>query len=208
MQRILIVDDHPLIRMSMRMLLEQEGYEVVGEIDDGSEVLPAIRKMQPDIIILDIFLPKMDGLKVISRIKSEGSPVKILVVSSQEEQHFAPRCMRAGATGFISKNNGLDELNEAIKAIVKNRVYFPANVYSAVNEGPSENDAALISTLSNRELQIFQYLVRGWSNKKISETMLLSDKTVSTYKVRLMKKLNVQSLVELVDFAKINSVIN
>jgi two-component system response regulator EvgA len=208
MQKILIVDDHPLIRMSMRMLLEKEGFNVVGEIGDGSEVLTTIKRLNPDILILDISLPSLDGLKVISRIRTEGTKIKILVVTSQDEKLFAPRCMRAGALGFISKNNGLDELMDAIHAIVKNRVYYSANACGDLKNTTSSNEIDLISTLSNREIQIFQYLVRGWSNKKISEIMSLSDKTVSTYKIRLMKKLNLQSIVELVDFAKTNSLFN
>lgn len=208
MHRILIIDKLPLIRMSIRILLEKEGFEIVGEVDDGREVLPAMRKLLPDVVILDMFLPHFDGLNFISRIKEDGSPVKILVVSSGEENHFASRCMRAGASGFISKETGLKEFVEAVQVIIKDRVYFSASLYNLFKGGGSEGDALLISGLSNRELQIFRYLALGWSNKKISETVFLSDKTVSTYKVRLMKKLNVHSLVELISFAKLNSVIN
>ena len=208
MLKAMIVDDHPFIRSSVKVLLQQEGFDVVGEADNGADALQLVREHTPALVVLDITMPKLDGLEVISRIVNLGVPCKVLVLTSQSAQFYSMRCMKAGAAGFISKTNGLEELVKAIKAIMDGYTFFPNLATSSVRRSDVETtDLELIQTLSDRELTILQQLAMGLSNKEIGDSMLLSNKTISTYKTRLIEKLNVKSVVYLADFAKRNNLI-
>lgn len=208
MQKAIVVDDHPFIRSSVKMLLMQENFDVVAEADNGADAVQLVREHAPELVVLDITMPKLDGLEVISRISGLGLPCKILVLTSQSALFYSMRCMKAGAAGFISKTNGLDELVKAIKAVMGGYTFFPNLATSSVRRSDAQaTDLELIQSLSDRELTILQQLALGLSNKEIGDSMLLSNKTVSTYKTRLIEKLNVTSVVYLADFAKRNNLV-
>ncbi|MFJ2485596.1 response regulator [Pseudomonas sp. NPDC087639] len=208
MLKAIVVDDHPFIRSSVKMLLKQEQFEVVAEADNGADAVQLAREHAPDLIILDIAMPKLDGLEVISRISALGLSSKILVLTSQSALFYSMRCMKAGAAGYISKTNDLDELIKAIKAVMDGYTFFPNLATSSVRRSDVDtSDLELIQSLSDRELAILQQLSNGLSNKEIGEAMLLSNKTVSTYKTRLIEKLKVKSVVYLADFAKRNNLV-
>ncbi|RON84949.1 response regulator transcription factor [Pseudomonas fluorescens] len=208
MLKAIVVDDHPFIRSSVKMLLKQEQFEVVAEADNGADAVQLAREHAPDLIILDIAMPKLDGLEVISRISALGLSSKVLVLTSQSALFYSMRCMKAGAAGYISKTNDLDELIKAIKAVMDGYTFFPNLATSSVRRSDVDTtDLELIQSLSDRELTILQQLSNGLSNKEIGEAMLLSNKTVSTYKTRLIEKLKVKSVVYLADFAKRNNLV-
>ncbi|ANH97585.1 DNA-binding response regulator [Pseudomonas koreensis] len=208
MLKAIVVDDHPFIRSSVKMLLKQEHFEVVAEADNGADAVQLAREHAPDLIILDIAMPKLDGLEVISRISALGLSSKILVLTSQSALFYSMRCMKAGAAGYISKTNDLDELIKAIKAVMDGYTFFPNLATSSVRRSDVDaTDLELIQSLSDRELTILQQLSNGLSNKEIGDAMLLSNKTVSTYKARLIEKLKVKSVVYLADFAKRNNLV-
>lgn len=208
MLKAIVVDDHPFIRSSVKMLLKQEHFEVVAEADNGADAVQLAREHAPDLIILDIAMPKLDGLEVISRISALGLSSKILVLTSQSALFYSMRCMKAGAAGYISKTNDLDELIKAIKAVMDGYTFFPNLATSSVRRSDVDaTDLELIQSLSDRELAILQQLSNGLSNKEIGDAMLLSNKTVSTYKARLTEKLKVKSVVYLADFAKRNNLV-
>ncbi|MNE28012.1 Virulence factors putative positive transcription regulator BvgA [compost metagenome] len=208
MYKAMVVDDHPFIRSSVRMLLEQVHFDVVAEADNGADAVQLAREHAPDLIILDIVMPKLDGLEVISRISALRLSGKILVLTSQSPQFFAMRCMKAGAAGYISKTEDADELRRAISAIMDGYSFFPNLPCSSVRRSDIQaTDLELIQSLTDRELTILQQLSNGLSNKQIGDAMLLSNKTISTYKTRLIEKLNVKSVVYLADFAKRNNLI-
>lgn len=208
MQKALVVDDHPFIRSTVKMLLKQEGFEVVAETDNGVDAVQLVREHQPELILLDIAMPRMDGLEVLSRIAALGLTSKILILTSQSPLYYSARCMKAGAAGYISKVDDLSELIKGIKAVMSGYMYFPNLAVSSVRRSDSEaSEQAMIQSLSDRELSILQQLALGMSNKDIGESMLLSSKTVSTYKTRLIEKLNMKSVVYLADFAKRNYLI-
>lgn len=208
MFKAMVVDDHPFIRSSVKMLLKQENFEVVAEADNGADALQLAREYAPDLIVLDIGMPKLDGLEVIRRITALNLKSKILVLTSQSANSYAMRCMQAGAAGYISKTDDMGELVKAIKAIMEGYTFFPELATSSVRRSDVEaTDLELIQSLSDRELMILQQLSNGLSNKEIGEAMLLSSKTVSTYKTRLIDKLKVKSVVYLADFAKRNNLI-
>ena len=207
MSRILIVDDHPVIRMAMKMLLEAEGHQIVGDTDNGVDAISLGRELKPDLVILDIGIPRLDGLEVISRLTVLGLQVKILVLTGQSASLFALRSMQAGAAGFVCKQGGLAELVTAVNAVASGYSYFPSSAMRPVQQGAYSDDVELLGRLSDREVSVLQYLSQGYSNKQISEQMFISNKTVSTYKARLLLKLNAGSLVDLIEFAKRNALI-
>ncbi|MCV0158704.1 response regulator transcription factor [Pseudomonas aeruginosa] len=207
MSRILIVDDHPVIRMAMKMLLEAEGHQIVGDTDNGVDAISLGRELKPDLVILDIGIPRLDGLEVISRLMVLALPLKILVLTGQSASLFALRSMQAGAAGFVCKQGGLAELVTAVNAVASGYSYFPCSAMRPVQQGAYSDDVELLGRLSDREVSVLQYLSQGYSNKQISEQMFISNKTVSTYKARLLLKLNAGSLVDLIEFAKRNTLI-
>ncbi|QXH55611.1 response regulator transcription factor [Pseudomonas maumuensis] len=203
MNKVLIVDDHPVIRLAVRMLMERHGYEVVAESDNGVDALQLTREYLPDIVILDIGIPKLDGLEVIARMTLASPATKVLVLTSQAPGHFSMRCMQAGAAGYVCKQQELTELLSAIKAVLSGYSYFPNQ---ALHKGRSGTGGAtemeMVERLSGREMMVLQQLARGKSNKEIADSMFLSNKTVSTYKTRLLLKLNARSLVDLIELAQ------
>ncbi|MDF3931050.1 response regulator transcription factor [Pseudomonas citronellolis] len=208
MSKVLIVDDHPVIRMAMRVLLEKEGHTIIGETDNGVDALSLVKELLPELVVLDIGIPKLDGLEVISRLTAFNLPLKILVLTGQSASLYAMRCMQAGASGFVCKQGGLAELISAVNAVIAGYNYFPSTaVRPARKNNGSMDDHELIQRLSDREMSVLQYLANGYSNKDISEQMFISNKTVSTYKTRLLLKLNAHSLVDLIEFAKRNALV-
>ncbi|ROM93891.1 response regulator transcription factor [Pseudomonas brassicacearum] len=208
MKKAMIVDDHPFIRSAVKMVLKQEQYEVVAEADNGADAVQLAREHLPDLILLDIAMPGVDGLDALSRISSLGLAVKILVLTSLSPDFYSLRCMKAGAAGYVSKADDSCELINAINAIKSGYTFFPdLTVNSVRRDDVHASERELIQNLSNRELTILQQLAKGLSNKQIGEDMLLSNKTISTYKARLIEKLNMSSLVHLSELAKRNHLI-
>ena len=205
MNKVMIVDDHPVVRLAVRVLMERHGYEVIAETDNGVDALQLAREHTPDIVILDIGIPRLDGLEVIARLSTTVMPIKILVLTSQVPGHFSMRCMQAGAAGYVCKQQGLTELLSAIKAVLSGYSYFPNQaLHSTRSNFGSTSETDMINRLSGREMMVLQQLARGKSNKEIADSIFLSNKTVSTYKTRLLLKLNARSLVDLIELAQRN----
>ncbi|MCO7612753.1 MULTISPECIES: response regulator transcription factor [Pseudomonas] len=208
MKKVLIVDDHPVIRSALRIALDKYGLKIVGDTDNGVDAVSLIRSLQPHIVILDIGMPKQDGLEVISRIRALEQPVLILVFTSLPIETYLNRCIALGANGFVSKEESMHNLTNAITALLDGYTYFPNRSLNAPLISDTENsDVSKIKKLTDREVLILQQLALGYSNKVIGDKMLLSNKTISTYKTRILRKLNADSLLELVDFAKRNNIV-
>lgn len=206
MNSVFIIDDHPVVRLAVRMLLENEGYEVVGESDNGVDGMHLARDAEPDLLILDISLPKLDGLEVLARFSAMNAPFRILVLTAQTPTLFAIRCMQSGACGYVCKQEDLTELLSAVRAVFAGYNYFPSLAVSNMPQPPG-NELARFKSVNDRELMVLQLFAQGHTNREIAEGMFLSNKTVSTYKKRLMHKLGAASLVDLIDIAKRNAVI-
>lgn len=192
----------------MKILMQNQGYDVVAEATNGADAVQLARLHHVDLMVLDITMPGLDGLEVINRVRASGLNTRILVLTSQSPLFYSQRCMKAGAAGFITKSQDLTELLRAIKVIMDGYTFFPYLAASSVrNSDSTMSDIELIQHLSARELYILQQIARGLSNKKIAEDMILSSKTISTYKTRLIEKLNIKSVVYLADFAKRNDLI-
>jgi len=202
MAKILIVDDHPAIRMAVNILLKQDGHHVMAEVDNGVDAISIAKNNRPDIVILDIGIPQLDGLEVIKRIKLLDMGVRILVLSGQATHHIMVRCLQAGAEGFLSKMDDLSLLKDAIAKIEKKQLYYPREVIAGARHAHTVDRDDLLSTLSSREMSVLLQICQGQPNKQIAQSMLLSEKTVSTYKTRLMKKLNITNMVDLISLAR------
>lgn len=208
MHRALVVDDHPFIRTTVCMLLRREQVEVVAQADNGVVAVLLAREHAPDLIILDIAMPGLDGLEVIARLKSLAQPAKVVILTSQLAEAYSLRCLQAGAAGYVSKTDDLAELNKAVRAVLSGFTYFPDVALSSVrSQDLRATERECIAGLTDRELTVLQHLARGLSNKAIGETMLLSNKTISTYKSRLLEKLRLHSLIDLADFARRNELL-
>ncbi|MGR4039648.1 response regulator transcription factor [Pseudomonas sp. JDS08PS003] len=208
MGSVLIVDDHPVIRLAIRILLEHEGYKIFGETDNGVDALQMVRECEPDLVILDICIPKLDGLELLERLSNMPRPLRILVLTAQSAALFANRCMRAGASGYVCKQEDLSELLSAIKAICSGYNYFPSQALQVDRSALGATlELAQFNSLNDRELMVLKLFAMGQTNKEIATGMFLSNKTVSTYKKRIMQKLATTSMNELVDMAKRNELI-
>ena len=161
MFKVLIADDHSLIRSAVKVLLQNQGYNVVAEATNGIDAVQLARQHVVDMVILDITMPGLDGLDVISRIKASGLNSRILVLTSQPPLFYSQRCMKAGAAGFISKTQDLSELLRAIKVVMDGYMFFPnLTITSVRNSDGTLSDLELIEQLSARELSILQQLAR------------------------------------------------
>lgn len=205
MHSVLIVDDHPVIRLAVRVLLEKHGMRVVGEAGNGLDAVKMARDLTPQVVILDIGIPKLDGFTVISRIKSLNVRSEVLILTSQPADSACRRCIQLGARGFVNKDEDLGALITAIKAVGAGYTFFPSLTFDSVSPSNGLSEREQIQSLTSRELTVLQYLAQGYSNKQIGEKLFLSNKTVSTYKTRLLQKLGATSLVDLAEFAKRNT---
>ncbi|OXJ07927.1 response regulator transcription factor [Burkholderia sp. AU6039] len=213
-RRIVIVDDHPLIRMAVRMVLEQDGHEVVAECRTGVDGVQAVRTLKPDLVVLDLVIPDLDGFSVMERLRGTELNAGILVLTSGDTRNYAMRCLQAGASGFVCKDDGLDEISKAVKALLAGYSYFPQVVTNMLRENLQEvatsegtGATAGLDGLTDREMMVLGLLVKGMNNQEIGRTLMLSHKTVSTYKVRLMSKLHTSNMVELVKIAQRNGLV-
>ncbi|MDR2306548.1 MAG: response regulator transcription factor [Paucimonas sp.] len=206
MNSVFIVDDHPIIRLAIRMLLENQSYTIAGESDNGVDAMQMIRETRPDLVILDISIPKLDGLEMLSRFQAMALPLKVLVLTAQSPALFAVRCMHSGAAGYVCKQEDLSELLSAIKAVLSGYNYFPSQALNPAQASCS-HELELFRQVNDRELMVLQLFAQGRSNKEIAKGMFLSNKTVSTYKKRLMHKLKAGTLVELIEVAKRNALV-
>ena len=207
MNSVFIIDDHPVIRLAIRMLLEHEGYKVVGETDNGCDAIQMVRECLPDLIILDISIPKLDGLEVLCRFNAMNTQMKTLILTAQSPTLFATRCMRSGADGYVCKEGDLSELLSAIRAVLSGYNYFPSQALNAGATDANSQELELFKSVNDRELMVLQLFAQGRTNKEIAKGMFLSNKTVSTYKKRLMQKLKAKSLLELIELAKRNALV-
>ncbi|ATF92953.1 Virulence factors putative positive transcription regulator BvgA [Cedecea neteri] len=205
MATLLIIDDHPMARLAIRMLLEKDGHHVLAESGDGSEAFKLIQKLMPEIVVVDLDIPGLSGVELIEKLRSHDFAGRLLVLTGRDDEHYLSRCMNSGADGFVGKGNNLDELQDAVRAVERGYGYFPLRRQTSTKNARPAGEVEAVKRLSNRELQVLRYLSRGVKVMDISEKMHISNKTVSTYKTRLMTKLQVSNTMELIDFARRHS---
>ncbi|EMF0895177.1 fimbria biosynthesis transcriptional regulator FimZ [Enterobacter hormaechei] len=200
---VIIMDEHPIVRMSIEVLLQKnKNIQVKLKSGDSHEVLDCIRNHPIDLVILDIEMTGTDGFVLLKRIRNLNKDIKVLFLSSKSEAFYAGRAIRAGENGFVSKRKDLGEIYNAVEMILTGYSFFPSETLSFINHLGSRTGAAVDMPLSNREVTVLRYLANGLSNKEIADQLLLSNKTISAHKSNIFSKLGVQSIVELIDYAK------
>jgi two-component system response regulator EvgA len=211
MTTILIVDDHPAFRLVIKTHLSQLlGVADVLEAENGQTAVELARQHMPDVAILDLDIPRINGLDVIPRLKLAHSSIRVLVLSGQDPANFAPRAMRSGAQGFVGKSQEMKEIMRGVEAVMAGYTVFPMNTggagMGASNAATDEEER--LKLLSDKEMMILQMLSKGMSNKAIGDALFMSDKTVSTYKSRIQEKLGLSSLAALIEFASLQKLID
>jgi len=203
MINVRLVDDDDLVRKGLRRLLDDTtGIKVIAEAPDGEQAIRQVRKRKPDVILMDVSMPGIGGLEATRKITQVSPDMKVIAVTIHDDDPFPARLLEAGAAGYITKGCDIDEIIEAIQAVHSGKQYLTPNVaqklaLSLVNK----HGKSLLDELTQREIQIMLMIVRGDSNREISEQLCLSPKTTSTYRGRIFEKLGVDNDVELTRFA-------
>jgi two-component system, NarL family, response regulator NreC len=205
MIRVLIVDDHALLRAGLRSQLEREpGIAVVGEADTAERAVVMARKVQPDVVLLDLLLPRKGGYDAIPEIRSVAPEAKILVVSSQAAPSSVRRALSAGAAGYLPKRSSERELLTAIRAVAQGAGYVDPELGARL---VTPTGSPALEPLSERERDIVHLLALGHTNQEISKKLFISVRTVDTHRAHIMQKLELETRAELVMFALANGVI-
>jgi two-component system, NarL family, response regulator NreC len=204
--RILIADDHGVMRAGLRAMAEGEaGIIVVGEAESGEKVLQLAGELFPDIVLMDIGMPSLDGIETTRRLIKTHPQVKVLILSVYEDQSLLQEAIRAGASGYVIKRAAGDELIDAIQAVSKGYMYIhPAITRLLVQDLSPTVDAnkGAFQSLTPRELEVMGYIIRGFTNRQIAETLFISTRTVEGHRASLFGKLGLNNRVELVEFAE------
>jgi two-component system, NarL family, invasion response regulator UvrY len=202
MIRLLIVDDHPLVRMGVRTALQSAtDIDIVGEAGTGAEAMEVIAVRPLDVVLLDVSMPGRHGVEILRRLVNEYPELAVLIYTRFPEEQYAVRTLRAGAAGYVSKSAAPDELIQAIHTVAAGETYLSAKAATLIKRALVDGAGTLQDSLSDREDQIMRLLVAGQSVSAIAEGLSISIKTVSTHRMRLMKKLGVDSLADLVHYA-------
>lgn len=210
--QILIADDQGLLRAGLRALLSAEpDLEVVGEANDGQEALDLASALQPEIILLDISLPDLDGIEVTRRLTKAAPDTKVLIITVHEDNSLLQEAIRAGAAGYIVKRAVESELIDSIRAVQRGDLYIhPSMTRSLLGDlspRPESRDAPL-EALTPREVDILRLIARGCTNRQMADILQISIRTVEGHRANLMGKLNLHGRVELVRYARENNLIN
>jgi len=204
--RILLAEDHTIVREGLRSLLDkQPDMEVVGEAEDGRRALELVRELSPDIVIMDITMPNLNGVEATRRITSEFPQVKVIALSIHSNKRFVADMLGAGATGYILKECLFDELVQAIQAVAAGSSYLSSRITGIVVEDYINHLAtvadSMLSTLTSRERQVLQLVAEGKSTKQIALALHVSTKTVEANRRKIMEKLDLHSVAELTRYA-------
>jgi DNA-binding NarL/FixJ family response regulator len=200
--KVLLVEDHPMFREHLGTLIKRElGLTICGEADNIRDAMQLIQELKPDVAIVDITLRGSSGLELLKDIKALDIPINVLVLSMHDEDLYAERALRAGAKGYISKNEASKEVVAAIRAVMSGEVYVSrtmnVKLLARMTQKRSQGQLAGLELLADRELEVFQMLGKGRSTREIADALNLGESTVETYRARIKDKLNLRSAAEL-----------
>lgn len=212
MIRVLVVDDHAILRDGIRSLLEsQDDIIVVGEADNGADAIKCVKTVLPDIVLMDISMPRMNGLEATRSIKEQFPKVKVLILTQHDSREYIAPALQAGAAGYVLKRSGRREMLNAIRQVYEQGAYLTSNVTREFLQDYSSSDGYHHKSeehhLTEREHQVLRLIMEGKSNKEIALELGISPKTVSVHRTNVMTKFNVQNTVELVRYAASNHLV-
>ncbi len=204
--KIFIVDDHPIVRKGLAQLINQEAdLTICGEAENAQGALEALKKVKPDLIIVDISLQGIDGIELIKTMKTRYEQLPALVVSMHDEALFAERALRVGARGYIMKQEAIEKMMEAIRKVLRGELYISERVSEHIVkkfiDGKTESTRSPVEVLSDRELEVFQLIGQGIPTRQIAEALNVSVKTVESYRANIKEKLKLKNATELLKHA-------
>jgi DNA-binding NarL/FixJ family response regulator len=204
--KILLVDDHKILRDGIRSLVKgYDDIEVIGEAPDGKTALQMVGELMPDLVVMDISMPDMNGIDATRKIRSEHPDIKVIALSMHHDKQFVSEIFRAGASGYLIKDSAFDELDHAIRVVMSGKTYINPQIASLVVESlvsqSSTPPPQSFSLLTERERQVLQRIAEGRSTKQIAFDLTVSSKTVESHRRQVMGKLNIRSVAELTKFA-------
>lgn len=205
--KLLLVDDHAVVRSGLRMLLEaRPDMEIVGEAETGLEALQQVQALQPDVVLMDIQMPDMNGIEATQRIKASGVPAAVLALTMHENDQYFFEMLKAGASGYVPKRAAPDELVTAIRTVSRGEVFlYPSLatrlVQSYLGQGETDEARPLPEELTPREQEVLVLIAEGLTNPEIAEKLVISVKTVDRHRENIMRKLNLHNRIDLVKYA-------
>lgn len=213
MVRILIADDHDVVRRGLRDQLSQhDGWEVCGEATNGREAVKMALKLAPDVAVLDLSMPELNGLEATRQIRHDLPHTEVLIFTMHESEQLIREVLSAGARGYVLKSDAGRQLISAVEALAHHKPFFTAKVSEALLDAflksdSKADDGSAFRTLTGREREVVQMLAEGKSNKEIATRLFISVKTVETHRATVMRKLEINSIVELVHYAIRNQLV-
>lgn len=206
--RILLADDHTIVRQGIRALLDaQEGIEVVGEAEDGRQAVEKVKELVPDIVVIDITMPNLNGIEATRQIKKINDKIKVLVLTVHDNEEYVHQILQAGASGYLLKESAVSDLISAISAVKKGDIFLSPSISRVVVKDYIRHVEAesggfdSLNILTNREREILQLIAEGRTNKEIAALLKLSVKTVDVHRSHIMEKLHIHDITGLVKYA-------
>lgn len=198
--RVLLAEDHKIVRQGTRLYLESVGIEVVGEATNGHEAIQLVRQMQPDVVVMDIHMPDLTGIEATRRIRHENEDVRVLVLTAYDNPTYVQALLNAGADGFVLKTAEFAELHRALKEVYVGRSAFDPQIVEKAAR-LNEELPAFVEDLTDREIEVLRHAAQGLTNKRIGEILFISDRTVQGHLQKIYRKLNVTTRTEAVTTA-------
>jgi len=207
MYTIFLADDHTLLRDGLKRIIEENsGLKIIGETGDGLEIVPQIRKLNPEMIILDISMPNLRGIEAIRKIKRVDKKIKILILTMHKNEEYVYECLLNGAQGYVLKEDADTELISAINSLRNNKLYISCSFSSDVlrrllEHKKSARENSAFKSLSPREREVLKLIAEANSNKKVAKKLGISVRTVEHHRLSIMRKLNIQNTAQLIKYA-------
>jgi DNA-binding NarL/FixJ family response regulator len=200
--KVLLADDHAMVREGLAAIVQNDEHiEVVGHCSDGLEVLSKVEQFRPDVVVLDITMPRLNGLDACAELTRRFKATGVLILTMHNDEQFVARSLASGALGYLAKEAAASRLTEAVHAVARGEVYLGPGIPRSVVTRAALASADPYNALSTRERQILQMIAEGKTNRRIAEELKLSVKTVDTHRTRLMHKLNIHNQTALVKYA-------
>jgi two-component system, NarL family, response regulator NreC len=199
--QVLVADDHQIVRQGVRALLEREGFQVVAEAGDGLAALQMTQKFHPDVAVLDVAMPLLNGLDAAREIQRISPKTKTIILTMHTEPHYILQGLRSGAKGFVMKTHAAEDLVRAIREAARGGTYLSPEVFDAVVEAYRNDADVSFGPLSARERQVLQLVAEGKTTKEVAAILKISVKTAETYRTRIMSKLDLHETANLVRYA-------
>jgi len=204
--KILLADDHRIMREGLRSLLEKRpDMEVIAEAENGRTTVQLSRRFKPDVVLMDIIMPDLNGVEATRQILAESPDVKVIALSMYSDKKFVTEMLSAGASGYLLKDTAFEELDSALRTVVNNRTYLSPKIACLVEKDYSTSsaikDSSASSVLTNREREVLTFLAEGKTTKHIASSLNVSVKTVETHRKKIMDKLGISSIAELTKYA-------